>query len=579
MELTDDRAIALLDALRELDEGLAEEVAIRWEAHEKRTRPRLVVFGEHDSGKSALVARLLIDAGEAVPTWLTIGARPESTTGDLVAWDGWEILDLPGIGSERLEHDRTAWDGVELADAILLVMAPKLLTGEGLTILPLVNGSWFTPADTSLPWTNELLLVVGQADNGPEDLELFPDAASKYRSQLRTSLEELLADVGGLGDIPLYMTAASPNAILDYVESPTREMFDEYRAWDGMDELSETLQSLALDKVRLRAAAARRYFLRSARIAIERADDDRRRLEEGRDAGRMGVQIGRTIDSEIDGVISATEVKLKGVLSACCATVYELAPAAADAPRALRNEFAKHAEAFEREFTVEVNRVIEEASRLIDDLPPIALGGLSSDQAEGGSAEAPGPSSPLSADEASKSAAKVVRSGVEFRLGASVDEVKGKLETLEGLKGKALEDKLKSAGFERLEEAEAAKKLIGRLEKAETALNALPHLAKLGSALWEVAAERRASRRSEEFAKRESEYVGALATQLMNEEATGFRTRLEIVRTAVQETLGPAETLVADLEVALEDLARRTDDVRRASLRYAEASGNPETAG
>src|SRR5687767_11896759 len=117
MPLTNTRAEALLEALRELDTAFADELSGRWEAHEAHERPLLVVFGEQNSGKTALVARLMIDAGLAVPAGLTIGARPESTTGEPVEWNGWRILDLPGIGSERHAHDETAWASVELADA------------------------------------------------------------------------------------------------------------------------------------------------------------------------------------------------------------------------------------------------------------------------------------------------------------------------------------------------------------------------------------------------------------------------------------------------------------------------------
>jgi hypothetical protein len=568
MALNDNRAKALLEALGRLDDALAEQVGVRWEEHERHTQPLLVVFGEQNSGKTALVARLLIDAGQTVPTGLTIGARPESTSGECVEWKGWRILDLPGIGSERRGHDETAWEGVELADAILLVMPPKLLTGEGLAILPLINGSWFTPDDTSLSWTDELVLVVGQADTGPEDLELFPDAAPNYRAQLRTSLDALLAEVGGLGDSPLYMTAPSPNAILDHAEAPTSATFDGYRSWDGMAELSDALQSLAHEKERLRGAAATRFLLRNARLAIERAADDRRQLEEARDRSTMGAQTRRTLDAEIDSVISSTEVKLKAVLTGCCAAVYDRAPAAAKAPQALRDEFAKQAEAFEREFAVEVDRVIAEATRLIDDLPAIALSGITTSGAPHGSSDAPDTTKPLNVDQASKSAVTVVRSGVEFRLGASIDAVRKKLKTLDGLDGDALEAKLKAAGFKRLEDAEAAKRLIGQLEKAETAINALPHLAKLGSALWGAAEKRLAKQRSENFAKNESEYVAAISGQLMNDELTGFRTRLETIRTAIQDMLGPAESLAADLEAALGELDSRTEAVRSASVPF-----------
>lgn len=570
MALNNDRARPLLEALRRLDGELADEVVARWEAHEGQTRPLLVVFGEQNSGKTALVVRLLIDAGRTVPPGLTIGARPESTTGESVEWEGWQILDLPGIGSERSGHDETAWQGIEIADAILLVMPPKLLTGEGLAALRLVNGSWFTPDDAPLPWTDEMLLVVAQADTGPEDLELFPDAASNYKAQLRDSLDALLVDVGGLGDSPLHVTAPSPNAMLDHTDAPTPEMFDRYRAWDGMAELSARLRSLAQEKERLRATAAIRFFLRSARMAIEKAADDRHHLEEARDRSTMGAQTRRTIDAEIDSVISSTEVKLKAVLTDCCAAVYERAPSAGKAPEALRDEFAQRAEAFEREFTVEVDRLVAEAARLIDNLPPIALAGM---KASGSGRETPAAvdSARPGVDEVSETFATVMRSGVELRLGESVDAVKAKLKELDGCDGDALTAKLKSAGYKRLEDAEAAKRLIGQLERAEQALAALPDVAKLGSALWGEVEKRLAKQRSEAFAKNEREYVAAISGRLMNDEPTGFRTRLETIRTAVHDTVGPAESLAADLDAALEDLDTKTEAVRKASIECASA--------
>lgn len=570
MELNEKTAKRLLVALRNLDEAVADEVVDRLRSHDAETRPLLAVFGEQNSGKTALVARLLIDGGETVPSGLTIGARAESTTGKSVEWGGWRILDLPGIGSERRGHDVAAWSGVELADAILLVMPPKLLTGEGLEILPLVDGSWFTPDDRPLPWADELILVVGQADTGPEDLELFPDAATEYAVQLRGSLDALLAGNGGFGDCrPLYVTAASPSAILDHTESPIAQMFDRFRAWDGMSALSEGLQALSREKHRLRASAGRRFLLRNARLAIERACDDRRQLETTRDKSTMAAQTRRTIGAEIDSVIAATEVRLNGVLAACCAAVYERAPAAARAPQELRNEFARHAEAFEREFTIETDRIIEEATRLVEALPPIVLGGMAPGRQPDGPPEASGADRSVGVDEASKSAVAVARSGVEFRLGASVDAVKTRLKALEGLDGDGLETKLKSAGFKTLDDAEAAKRLVGQLEKAETALNALPHAAKLGSAVWNEVEKKRAQRRSETFAKQEGEYVAALSAELMNEPTTGFARRLETIRTAVADALGPAEALAADLTAALQDLDSRTEELRSASRGYA----------
>jgi len=572
MALNDKAAKRLFDALRNLDEAVADEVVDRLRSHDAETRPLLVVFGEQNSGKTALVARLLIDGGEMVPSGLTIGARAESTTGKSVEWGGWRILDLPGIGSERRGHDVAAWSGVELADAILLVMPPKLLTGEGLEILPLVDGSWFTPDDRPFPWADELILVVGQADTGPEDLELFPDAATEYAAQLRDSLNALLAGSGGIGDSrPLYVTAASPSAILDHAEDPTAQMFDRFRAWDGMSALSEGLQALSREKRRLRASAGRRFLLRNARLAIERACDDRRQLETTRDKSTMAAQTRRTIGAEIDSVIAATEVRLNGVLAACCAAVYERAPAPARAPQELWNEFARHAESFEREFAVETDRIIEEATRLVEDLPPIVFAGMASGRQSDGAPEASGAGRSVGVDQASKSAAAVARSGVEFRLGASVEAVKARLKALEGLDGDGLETKLKSAGFKTLDDAEAAKRLVGQLEKAETALKALPHAAKLGSALWDEVEKKRAQRRSETFAKQEGEYVAALSTQLMNEQTTGFATRLETIRTAIADALGPAEALAADLTAALQDLDSRTDELRSASRDYAGA--------
>ena len=373
MGLSDGRATAVVSALNEIDGELAEKFKVRWEAHAAATRPLLVVFGEHNTGKTALIARLLIDAGHALPPGLTIGARAESTSGEPIEWDGWRILDLPGIGSDRRVHDVTAWDGVELADAILLVMQPKLLTGEGLEILRLVDGSWFTPGAEPLAWDGELVFAVAQADTGPADLELFPEAAQGYADQLESSLNAILGGVGGLRDAPLYVTAPSPNALLDHVENPTPASFDSYREWDGMADLANALMGLAATKERLRPTAMRRFLLRHVRVALERASEDRAQLADARDKAELAAKTHETINSEIDSVTATTEIKLRAVLTECFVAVYERAPSAMQAPTLLHQEFAKRAEAFERRFVVDAERLIEETGRLVADLPTILL--------------------------------------------------------------------------------------------------------------------------------------------------------------------------------------------------------------
>ena len=110
------------------------------------------------------------------------------------------------------------------------------------------------------------------------------------------------------------------------------------------------------------------------------------------------------------------------------------------------------------------------------------------------------------------------------------------------------------------------------LKQVERGLDALPHLEKLGSALWEKYRERQSQKRSEALAVREAEYVSALATELMDAEDTGFRTRLESVRAVIHDSLGAAGSLASDLDTALSDLDARSARLRDAAREYAAAT-------
>ena len=67
----------------------------RWEDLRQSDKLTTVIFGAYDAGKSTLLKRLLVEAGTAVPEWLTVSGRRETFEVLSVQSEGIVFVDTP----------------------------------------------------------------------------------------------------------------------------------------------------------------------------------------------------------------------------------------------------------------------------------------------------------------------------------------------------------------------------------------------------------------------------------------------------------------------------------------------------
>lgn len=258
-------------------------------------KPVVTLFGAYDTGKSALLRRLLVDSGAAVPDWLTISGRHETFQTNAVDALGCVIRDTPGLvledESNRAKiHDAASTSAVEFTDALLLVLPPQLATAERDVLVELLSQDW--PPGS-------LACVVNRFDEAgvspDDDPEGYAELAQRKVAELRESLP---LPAGA----PVFVVASDPYGLNGAEQQPEGSVWDEFRAWDGMGALAGWIQALPENLPTMRAAAAGRVWRRSlatSLISLEGALGDMSELH--REAEAAGERI--RLDAKSLGVI------------------------------------------------------------------------------------------------------------------------------------------------------------------------------------------------------------------------------------------------------------------------------------
>ncbi|MFC4034677.1 GTPase domain-containing protein [Streptomyces polygonati] len=218
-------------------------------------RPRVVFFGSYDSGKSSAIRRLLTEDGTKVPSWLTVGAQPETFEENAVVSDGLILVDTPGTAAGSAWHDETARAALAAADMVLLFLGPQRTAEDRTQLSTLVD----------LGFTSRTVLVVMARCDSVGDPELAP---AEFRAALadRTAVLRGLLP-GPLAEAGILPVAADPFGVTADSGVPGPAAYDPYRSWDGVAELRRRLNALPGRLAELRKEAAGR-----ARLALlERA--------------------------------------------------------------------------------------------------------------------------------------------------------------------------------------------------------------------------------------------------------------------------------------------------------------------
>ncbi|MGY8607688.1 GTPase [Gluconobacter cerinus] len=102
------------------------EMAAALEEKSKTDRPRIMVYGVYNAGKSTLLNALIGEARAAMADW------PETAVVKGYEWHGYTLLDTPGIDAP-IEHEKVTEESLNRSDVVLMVVSTGGVAAESAT--------------------------------------------------------------------------------------------------------------------------------------------------------------------------------------------------------------------------------------------------------------------------------------------------------------------------------------------------------------------------------------------------------------------------------------------------------------
>ena len=236
--------------------------------HPHGERPRVVLFGPYDSGKTSLIRRLLAEDGTPAPAWLTVGPQPETFKPGEITSGGLVYVDTPGTSARSTEHEQLALDTLGSADLVMLLIAGQP-GSEALKQMTALAERGFTAETT--------LIVITRYDQSMGDPEYALDEFLASLEKRKHALRSLLP--GALAEAEIRPAVADPFGRLAGKRPPGPRYYAPYRSWDGITELRARLARLPGQLPQLRAAAAGRHRLATVALAWAAAGEQRAAAE------------------------------------------------------------------------------------------------------------------------------------------------------------------------------------------------------------------------------------------------------------------------------------------------------------
>lgn len=246
----------------------------RWDELSASDDLRVVLFGAYDAGKSTLLKRLLVEAGTAVPEWLTISGRRETFEVKQVRSNEIVFVDTPGLGTGNAEHDQITLDALKLADAYLWVLPPQLITTGKEIFLDLLSGRSLGNIFSGTVLTQSTVAAVARMDEAGIDPADSPEG---YEELARRKVEELYSMLrSGSVETELravHCVAADPYQMVGNAPAPNRDLYEAGWSWDGVGALRRSLEDLLAGRRQLREFAGARFVAFLAREVLEQLHD------------------------------------------------------------------------------------------------------------------------------------------------------------------------------------------------------------------------------------------------------------------------------------------------------------------
>lgn len=224
-----------------------------WEQFAAQEKPVLTIFGSYDTGKSALLRRLLVDDDVAVPDWLTISAKPETEKVSEIRALGCVIRDTPGISTRSdarsALHNSASFSAIGITDAALLIVNPQLATEEVDALRRILQQDWPSGA---------LIFVIGRFDVAGGDPEYNPDG---YQDLMERKERELRSLFALADDVSVFVVSQDPYGMAGTSTNPDPTIWDEHRGWDGMGRLAVEIERLSGTEIKVfRDSAEARFW-------------------------------------------------------------------------------------------------------------------------------------------------------------------------------------------------------------------------------------------------------------------------------------------------------------------------------
>ncbi|WP_344613025.1 hypothetical protein [Dactylosporangium salmoneum] len=285
---------------------------------------------------------MLIDSGSAVPAWLTISARHETFEVNDIEVGGCIIRDTPGfeVGASDIRaqnNSRRAMAAVGLTDVGIAVLTPQLVTAERDVLQKLFTQGW--PAGT-------MWFVISRFDEAGRDPEY--DLAG-YRELGDRKVREL-RDLFGLDDrAPVFVVSQDPFQTAGPATDLGRETWDEFRGWDGMQDLTDALGAVSPSALPgWRHAAGQRYW---TAVLDETVTELRRQLADytaQAEVAADGVARRDQWQRELDTLDQAARAGLDGLVEEVMRRSWDPGSGTDELQRTLDEWFTRHEVRLER---------------------------------------------------------------------------------------------------------------------------------------------------------------------------------------------------------------------------------------
>jgi hypothetical protein len=263
-----------------LGRAVVDRAVAEWHGFAETHEVRITFAGPYNTGKSSLIKRLLVDAGVAVPPWLTAGARRETFQVEVLPVGELTLVDTPGLESGEQTHDAAAAAAIALTDALVLLVSPQLVLSDVERVSALIDGTFLAEPGGALFPPKALILVIARGDaigtDPVDDVDGYRALCQRKRDQLITALRRHVRDTS----LPeIFVVAADAGGTLARKPQPMPEEYDATRPWDNIAPLWQHLAALPARRRDLRVAAAGRFWRHLAGQAIHEADGELQRLD------------------------------------------------------------------------------------------------------------------------------------------------------------------------------------------------------------------------------------------------------------------------------------------------------------